>query len=99
MSPKEKEDMLHDIIKSLEEKQDKQTEVLQEIAVHMAVVSKELENINSKLLNTENKLRLVENKFSPIERHVHMVEGGFKLFGLLALVGSIIKIVLQLNGI
>ncbi len=105
MSSKDTEEMdnfkciVKKAIDNLEDKQDKQTELLQEIAVSLAVISKDIEGIKGKALATEDKLKLVDNQITVVERHVHMVEGGVKLFSILAIVGGLVKLALQVNGI
>ena len=76
----------------LEDKLDKITDKISNIDVTLAEQAKDLKE-------HMRRTDLLEKKIMPIEKHVIMVNGVLKFFGVLAVFASIIEVVLKFLGV
>lgn len=70
-------------IDTLDSKLDKTNEKIHGIDITLV---RNTESLEEHMRRTE----LLEKDIQPIKRHVHMLEGGLKLFGVLSLISSLI---------
>lgn len=94
---------LEDKLDKLFEKLDKSNDRLSEIDKTVAVYNEQLKlHIEGTVQNRE-ALRLsqesIAQELSPIKKHVHMVEGGFKLLGICSLVIAIMSGIVKIFGL
>jgi hypothetical protein len=73
----------------LEEKVDKILEKVSTIETTLAVQGSVLEEHQRRSLANEENVSLLREDFKPIQRHVTLVEGGFKLLGIVSTIAGI----------
>ena len=78
--------------KRLEDKIDKITDKIANIDVTLGKQSVILEE-------HVKRTNLLEEKLEPIEKHVHMIQGALKLFGLIAMFVAILEGLMKMIGL
>lgn len=73
-------------------------EKLDKMADHMAEMNVTLGKQSIILEEHIRRTDLLEKKIEPIEKHVHRVEGAFKLIGLIATLAAIVEAMLMAMG-
>jgi DNA-binding ferritin-like protein len=77
---------------------DKMEEKLDKVIEHIAEINVTLGKQSVILEEHVKRTNLLEAKLEPVEKHVHMIQGAIKLFGMIAVFFAIIEGLMRMMG-